>query len=145
MKLLFIRLWLGAMFSLFCSVVYGTGDFDAKSWGDADVSKYNKIIKEAGDANKAWVKKPEYYAHHLIGMREVKDVLYSQQANSMESPTEYTVKLKRQGLLDDSVSGDIHILVLKKTGNNYWKVISAKRASSCWQDKSKEFQSKPCP
>ena len=145
MKPLLIRLWFGVVFSLFCSLVYAVGVFDAKSWRDVDVSEFNKIIIEAHNNKEEWVTKPEYYAHYLLGLGEAKEILYSLQANSMETPSEYTVKIKRQGLLDDSVSGDINILVLKRTGKGYWNVVSAKRASSCWRDKSKDFKSTPCP
>lgn len=141
----FIGLSLGVLFSLVYPHVYASGGFDAKSWRDIDVSKYNKIIKAAHNNKKKWVTKPEFYAHYLLGLNETKEILYSIKANRMEIPTEFTVKLKRKGLLDDSVSGDIHVLVLKKTGKGYWKVVSGKRASSCWRAKSKEFQSKPCP
>jgi len=141
----FIGLSFAVLFSVVCSHVYASGGFDAKSWESVDVAKYNKIIISAHDNKREWVTKPEFYVHYLLGLNETKEILYSIEANRMEMPTEFTIKLKRKGLLDDSVSGDIHVLVMKKTGKGYWKVVSGKRASSCWRSKSKGFQSKPCP
>lgn len=77
-------------------------------------------------------------------MSEAKEVMYSAVTNKLETPTEYIIKLRREGLLDDSVNGDIHIFDLKKSDSGYWKVITLKRASHCWRDKSKGFQAKPC-
>ena len=125
--------------------VSAAGEFDAESWSDINIVKYNKIIKEAFAKKKEWVDKPEFYAHYLLGLNETKDVLYSIKANRMEMPTEFTLKLKRQGLLDDSVSGDIHMFVLNKTDKGYWEVVAGKRALSCWRTKSKGFQSNACP
>jgi len=62
----------------------------------------------------------------------------------MEGPTEYTVKLKRDGMLDDSVRADINIFVLLLSDKGYWVVGKAKRASSCWKDKRNEFYGKSC-
>ena len=125
--------------------VAASESFIANSWLQLDVSKYNKIIKKAHYDKYEWVRKPELYVHYLLGLTETKEVLYSIEANRIEMPTEFKVKLKRTGLLDDSVSGDIHILVLQKPNKGYWSVVSAKRASSCWRAKLKSFQSKPCP
>lgn len=144
MKQAIIGLLAGVLTIFIFGHVYASGAFEAKSWRDVNVDKYNKIIKDAYLSKSVWVTKPALYIHYLLGMDETKSVLYSIEANTMESPTEYIIKLKREGLLDDSVRGDLNLIVLSNTHKGYWQVISAKRANSCWKDKNKNFYSKPC-
>ena len=135
---------IGVLLSTLVFKVYAAGNFSAKSWRDVDTGKFNAKIEAAHSANKTWVSKPELYVHYLLGMDETKEVLFEMVANRMESPSEYTIKLKRHKMLDDSVRGDINILTLTKSTKGYWQVKSAKRASSCWKDKSGNYYGKPC-
>ncbi len=116
-----------------------------KSWEAIDTNTLNGTIQKAYKKGLKWPIKPELYIFHLFELSDLKTTSYNYSADTIESPENISINLTRDGFLDDSVRGDIHHLELKKNKNGTWKVISLKRAMSCWRNKGLIYSSKVCP
>ena len=116
-----------------------------KSWENINASIMNEIIQKAYKKDLKWAVKPELYIFHLFELSELKTISYKYSADTIEEPKNININLVRDGFLDDSVRGDIHHLKLKKHKNGTWKVISIKKATSCWRKKELIYSSEACP
>lgn len=111
-----------------------------------DVKALNQKIAKAAAANEAWVKAPFLVVAHIIepfsemGSRTVEMV--SPFADVTES---LTVTVIDDGYADDSVRGEKFIYELKLDESGVWKVISAKKAQVCQQNRGhQDYSTAPC-
>lgn len=120
-------------------------DYMVHDWIDVDPENINKKISLAKGANASWLQHPALYVENIFDIIETQNVFYKYQANSIEDAQSVTITLVRDGFLDDSIKGDVHILRMIKKPNNIWEAVNIKKAVSCWRSESHAFQSKPCP
>jgi hypothetical protein len=113
-------------------------------WAHQDVKSLNAIIERARSNNRSWVDKIELYPHKLFDLSGLKQVSYTQTVDNIESAKNATIEIVRDGFLDDSVRGDIHVIELEKTDGRGWTVVSHQTAQRCWRSDSEHFSDRPC-
>jgi len=118
---------------------------EVTSWETLTPQALNLKIQQARKAGKTWPTKPEHYIFHLFDLSDLKSVDYETHSDNIETPTRIDIRLTRDGMLDDAVRGDIHLLELGKQTNGHWKILSLKRASRCWRLNPEVYASTPCP
>jgi len=128
-----------------CFANFNEPSRNIKSWENLDTSILDETIQRAHKKGMKWSVKPELYIFHLFELSELKTISYKYSADTIEAPKNIDINLVRDGFLDDSVRGDIHHLKLKKNKNGTWKVISIKKATSCWRKKELIYSSEACP
>lgn len=133
------------LISASCSTNPNVPSRNIKSWENIDTSILNGIIQKAYQKDQKWAVKPELYIFHLFELSDLKEISYEYSADTIEAPENTNITLVRDGFLDDSVRGDIQHLKLKKNKNGTWRVISIKKATSCWRKKELIYSSEACP
>jgi hypothetical protein len=69
---------------------------------------------------------------------------FSAQLGPGEAVEEVAVTVEEDGLMDDSVSGTLTMLRMKKE-EDIWQVYKASRAWKCWKGRGHEtYSGKPC-
>ena len=116
-----------------------------KSWEIVKPNELNKNIQQAYKGNLTWVNKPELYVFNLIDLTNLRKIAYEYSADNIESPKNIYISIMRDGFLDDSVRGDIQKIKLSKNSKGKWKVISIKKAISCWRRDKLIYSSELCP
>ena len=115
------------------------------SWQKMDFSRLNDKILEASNSHQGWVKDIQLYAYNLFDLSDLKKVVYELEFDNIENPTKVTVTLVRDGFLDDSVRGDIHIITFHRATDGEWKVVDLKKSHRCWRLNSDVYSSNLCP
>jgi hypothetical protein len=110
-----------------------------------DVTPLNALIKEVRAAGEAWIENPTLVALRVTGGdSEVRELTITASANRTEAADSSVVTLIRDGLLDDSVKGDWHRLVLVRVEGGAWHVVEGRRAQTCWRGRD-DYGADPCP
>lgn len=128
-----------------CSVNSKNMSANVISWEAVEPRLLNQKIQLAYKSNLEWAAKPEHYAFNLFEMSDLKKITYEYNADNIESPKNVKITLVRDGFLDDSVRGDIQQLHLVKDNNGIWKILTMKKAISCWRRERLVFSSEACP
>ena len=116
-----------------------------KLWEQLEISTLSTIIEDARNNSESWVSSPALYPQHLFEFSDLKNYSIHYSAKSIELNRKSTITVVRDGFLDDSVRGDIHELVVEKTGEQ-WKIKSAKRAFQCWRgSENTTYSANICP
>ena len=115
------------------------------SWGIIEPDILNKKIQLAYKANLEWAAKPELYVFNLFELSGLKKVSYEYNADSIEGPKNITIKIIRDGFLDDSVRGDIQHLKLNKDNKGIWQILTINRTIRCWRREKPIYSSEACP
>jgi hypothetical protein len=76
---------------------------------------------------------------------QTRNLALRQEYNRAEEPDSVHVILVRDGLLDDSIRGDWHALILHRLPDSTWRVAEARRAVRCRRPDTKSYRSGPCP
>ncbi|MEZ5343939.1 MAG: hypothetical protein R2681_00145 [Pyrinomonadaceae bacterium] len=111
-----------------------------------DVEKFNEKIEKAAKEERNWVKTPFLVLANLIqpfsemGSRKVEMV--SPFSDITESVTATVID---DGYADDSVRGEKFVFELELTESGAWKVVSAKKAQVCRENRGhQDYSTKPC-
>lgn len=115
------------------------------SWKEVTTDIFNKKIQQAYKENKSWVNTPELYIFNILDLTSLKNISYEYEADNIESPKKISIKLIRDGFLDDSIRGDIHKINLRKGSDGKWEVRNIKKSTACWRNESLIYSIKPCP
>ncbi len=117
------------------------------SWENVDVVPFNTRVDEAVDAGLDWPRSALSVALNLLGGdADTRSLELSEVANRGEAPDTVVVVLSRDGLLDDSVRGDWHRVVLLRRDDGTWRLHELYRAFRCWRGGSlEEYSAEPCP
>lgn len=118
---------------------------NVKSWEVIEPNILNKKIQLAYKANLEWATKPELYVFNLFELSDLKKISYEYNADNIESPKNITIIVVRDGFLDDSVRGDIQHIKLNKDNKGMWKILTIKKAISCWRREKPIYSSEACP
>jgi len=119
--------------------------YSVKLWEKLSTLELSTVVKDARNDSESWVSSPFFYPQHLFDLSNLKAYSVNYLAESNESNRKSTITIIRDGFLDDSVRGDIHELVIEKTGDQ-WKVKSVKRAFRCWRNRdSVSYSIDKCP
>ena len=118
---------------------------DIKSWEEVPVIELNRIIQKANESGEKWVYKPEFYIFNLFDLTALKKISYEFNVDNIEKPKNIEIRILRDGFLDDSVRGDIHQLKLKLNNKMIWKIVSIKKAISCWRNNQLIYSKETCP
>ncbi len=119
--------------------------YTVKLWEQLSISELSKIVENARNNSESWISYPTLYPQYLFEFSDLKNYLVHYSAKSIELNKESTIIVVRDSFLDDSVRGDIHELVIEKTGGQ-WKIKSAKRAFRCWKSPdSAPYSVDACP
>ena len=126
----------------------GSGPLDVpvESWESLDVGPLNAAIEEAIATGDSRASSPLLVVLDLLGGdMEARHLSLRQDYNRAEAPDSAYVVLARDGLLDDSVRGDWHELILHQVPDGTWRVAEARRAVRCRRPDTKSYRSGPCP
>ena len=107
-------------------------EYVVKLWEQLEISMLSTIVEDARNNNESWISSPALYPQHLFEFSDLKSYSIHYSVKSIELNRKSTIIVVRDGFLDDSVRGDIHEIVLEKTGEQ-WEIKSAKRAFRCWR------------
>jgi len=116
-----------------------------KSWEVIKPEALNTKIQQAYKENLTWVRNPELYVFNLINLTSLRKIAYEYSTDNIKSPQKINLSIMRDGFLDDSVRGDIQKIKLSKNSKGKWKVISIKKAISCWRRDKLIYSSELCP
>jgi hypothetical protein len=111
-----------------------------------DFADFNQQIKTASAAKEGWVYSPLDVTLKFTGsgMDSKTKSLRSRQLGPGEVPDDVMVTVEEDGLMDDSVSGTMTMLRMKKE-EGIWQVYKASRAWKCWKGRGHEtYSGKPC-
>jgi hypothetical protein len=125
-------------------------DVDAvpvESWERVGVDEFNARVEGAVADGAAWPASPLSVALELLdGDAGARHVTVDQRRNRAEAADTTTVVIARDGLLDDSVRGDWHRIVLRRLPDWTWRVHEARRAFRCQRGHHLEsYSSEWCP
>lgn len=113
------------------------------SWEQIPTNKFSNLISAAYRDKKSWAETPSLFANYLLDFTELKSYKIEYIADSIEDNTGVTITIIRDGFLDDSVRGDIHVFrVEKKTSK--WSIVNVKKSTRCWRGDG-SYSNKPCP
>jgi len=147
MKLMYLVLIV--LMTVSCSTVtdknFKASELDASHWQSSDFSTLNELILEASSSNQDWVQEIHLYVYKLFDLSGLKRVVVESVFDSTENPTKATVTLVRDGFLDDSVRGDIHVITFHRTMVGLWEINDLKKSHRCWRSSSDEYRTDPCP
>jgi len=124
-------------------------DIDVKVEGlgkDLDFSEFNTLILESKKAGEEWVASPLSIMLKFTGAGMDSNVksIRSKKLSPGESINEVMVTVEEDGLMDDSVSGTMSFLRMKKT-DGVWQVYKATQAWKCWKGRGHEtYGVEPC-
>ncbi|MFT4667079.1 MAG: hypothetical protein ACI8YQ_003112 [Polaribacter sp.] len=108
--------------------------------------EFNSKIKKAKEANEEWVASPLSVMLNFTGAdvdSNVKSVR-SKKIGPGENIQDVMVTVEEDGIMDDSVSGTITILRMKKVDGT-WQVYKATQAWKCWKGRGHEtYSALPC-
>lgn len=146
------RTILGFLFAFFPAIAFSLPPTDLlatppESWKQLEVRPLNNLIEEAVAARSDWPISPLEIAIRLTGGdAEVRELVIWEKKNRGEGADQVTVACVRDGLLDDSVRGVWHEIVLLHQPDSTWRVGSAKAAYRCWRSSdSVAFGDFDCP
>ncbi len=113
---------------------------------ELDFVGFNTKIKTAIETNEEWASSPLSIMLNFTGAdmdSNVKSVR-SKKLGPGENIQDVMVTVEEDGLMDDSVSGTITILRMKKE-EGIWQVYKATQAWKCWKGRGHEtYSSVPC-
>jgi hypothetical protein len=111
-----------------------------------DFTEFNQQIKTAQAAKEGWVNSPLEVMLKFTGSgmdSKVKSIR-ARQLGPGEIVEDVFVTVEEDGLMDDSVSGTMTMLSMKKE-EGIWQVYKASRAWKCWKGRGHEtYSGKPC-
>lgn len=111
-----------------------------------DASDFDAVIAKAAANGDAWPASPALVAYQILGGdAEARSFRLSCEANRAESPDQVVCVVVRDGFLDDAVQGDWHQLHLSKAPDQRWRIVKVLKASRCWRNDAKIYQSAQCP
>lgn len=124
-----------------------TSDIDFESLGkELAFDDFNAKIKKAKANNESWVSSPLSVMLNFTGAdvdSNAKSVR-SKKLGTGENVQDVMVTVEEDGLMDDSVSGTITILRMKKV-EGLWQVYKATEAWKCWKGRGHEtYSAEPC-
>lgn len=128
-----------------CAVSHSATAVEEKAWIEVDPQALNSRINHAYQSGLGWVKSPRLYVFELFYLDEIKAFSYDYEVDNTENPQAITIKLIRDGFLDDSVRGDSHRIHLRSDKNGVWSIHSIKKAHRCWRSKEAVYTTKACP
>ncbi|MCG8382167.1 MAG: hypothetical protein MJA28_08125 [Gammaproteobacteria bacterium] len=97
---------------------------------------FNTIINEAYKNKEKWVNSPHEYITKLFDLNFLRSIEYTYKVDNIEKPKNIVISIKRDGFLDDSVRGDLHILHLVLDSANRWEITEIHKGVLCWRGKS---------
>ncbi len=115
------------------------------SWEVIEPKALNKKIRQAYKAKLDWASKPELYVFNIFDISDLKKMSYEYSVDNIENPKNIDITVARDGFLDDSVRGDIQHLKLFKNSEGIWKILTIKKAISCWRNEKTTYSSEECP
>lgn len=138
---------------LCCSLAAcGTKPYEAESlgatvdeWQHVDPTPLNDALATARAEGEEWVDRPGQYVVQLFEVSGLLTYEASFTADRVEAPSRITLRLIRDGLLDDAVRGDVHVIDLRRHDGAQWRVVSHRRAMRCWRTGSDRYVTAPCP
>jgi hypothetical protein len=127
--------------------VPGPGDTPVESWEPVGVDEFNARIDGAVAAGAGWPSSPLSIALELLdGDAGARHVTVDQRRNRAEAADTTTIVIVRDGLLDDSVRGDWHRVVLRRLPDSTWRVHEVRRAFRCQRGHHlNSYSSEWCP
>jgi hypothetical protein len=103
-----------------------------ESWREVDVEPLNRQIETAADLGRTWPLIPALVALEVAGVgSETRNLSLSQRTDSVEVPDSAVVILAEDNLLDDSIRGVWHRVVLLRQPDGTWRVAEMRRAFRC--------------
>ena len=117
------------------------------SWAEVDVESLNALVEKAVAAEEPWTASPLLSVIHLLGGdTDARSVVFEETKNRGEGADEAAITCIRDGLMDDSVRGIWHEVVMRRSPDGTWRVSEARAAYRCWRAEDREvFQGSPCP
>lgn len=112
------------------------------SWEILPIDKLSGIVSSAHENSRPWAKTPSLWASHLLDLSELKAFRIEYVADTIEDNEGSIITVIRDGFLDDSVRGDIHIFRIEKK-NHKWLIVSVKKSTKCWKGDG-AYSNKPC-
>ena len=116
-----------------------------KSWNTVDPKPLNDRIRAAYASGQAWASQPQLYVFNLFYFEEIKSITYDYEVDNTENPQHITIRLIRDGFLDDAVRGDIQRIELNRNKQGEWEIILLQKAHRCWRGEEQTFTTEPCP
>lgn len=106
---------------------------------------FNKIVLSASANGEEWTADPVLVSLKFIGAYEGMIQTIERTYDNPESPKTARVIITNEKLLDDSVMGVRHKLVLNKGENRSWVIGSARKAIKCWKGRGHaDYSKEPC-
>ncbi len=111
-----------------------------------DVDAFNRRLRAARRSGETWAQNVMQIALEYIGPLEGSVAALVKRNHPTESPTESTVTIIRDGLLDDSVRAIWDEIRFVRTAEGSWKLQSAERAYRCRRGAHQQhYGSELCP
>lgn len=111
-----------------------------------DFEEFNEKVKAAHQGKEEWVSSPLSVTLKFTGAdmdSNIKSVR-SRKLGPGESIQDVIVTVEEEGLMDDSVSGSITMVRMKKE-EDVWQIYKATRAWKCWKGRGHEtYSGEPC-
>jgi hypothetical protein len=106
---------------------------------------FNKTVLSASGNGEEWTADPVLVSLRFIGSFEGITQAIERTYDNPESPKTAQVIITNEKLLDDSVMGVRHKLVLSRNENGSWVIESSAKAIKCWKGRGHANYSKePC-
>ncbi|MGF1718901.1 hypothetical protein L4D20_02505 [Vibrio kyushuensis] len=140
MKKIFVLPAIAALFSCFYLQASEAEHYDVKSYETLEVAVFNNDLIERSSHQSVVALALEFLSYPDARFMSIK-----KQDNSGENPTEASVTIILDGLMDDSVRGLFYQLDFTKH-HQQWRLDEAKQAYLCGRMNSpKEFSKELCP
>lgn len=113
---------------------------------ELDFSEFNLSIQKANKAGAEWTSSPLSIMLKFTGADVDSNVksIRSKKLGPGENIENVMVTVEEDGLMDDSVSGTMSILRMKKV-EGVWQVYKATRAWKCWKGRGHQtYSGEPC-
>jgi len=122
-------------------------DAPVESWEPVAVNEFNARIDSAVASDAAWPSSPLSIALEFLGGDAgARRFTVDQRRNRAEAADTTVIVIVRDGLLDDSVRGDRHRIVLRRLADRTWRVQEVLRAFRCQRGHHLDaYSSEWCP
>lgn len=117
------------------------------------VDEANAMVEHAAGSGEAWPMQPVMIAVEFLSARsgghppfDASSVSLTQERPRGEAPDSAVVTVVVEGLLDDSVRGVWHQLVMEPAEDGpFWQLREARVAYRCWRGSSEAYSRDLCP
>lgn len=118
-----------------------------ESWETVGAADLNARIDDAAADAAAWTSSPLSVVLELFGGdADARLLTVDERKNRAEGADTTVVVIVRDGLMDDSVRGDWHRIVLRRLADRTWRLHEVRRAFRCRRGHHLDsFSSELCP